>query len=120
MTEYKYKVTNSAGGSCTVPPNSSFYLGYKKGKKVKAPKGSLGIMAFQTKEEAAKFTSFLSRIKRVIPIGEASFPSKVAALVDGEWLEKFYEDKSKDPDDIEMSYSPPKGTVCYPGVFVVD
>lgn len=126
MTEYKYKVTDGVDGSCSVPPNSSFYLEYKKGKKVKAPKGSLGIMVFSTRERAISFLHGvlgwrdLSRIKRVVSAGTAKFPKRMSSIVNTRSIERFNQQIAQGQGFTSHGRHLPAGTVCYPEVFVVD
>ena len=127
MTEYKYKVVDGAGGSCAVHPRSSFYREYKKGTVVKAPKGSLGIMLFQDKKSAMSFLSISQSydsakrmVKRVIPTGEPVFPKEVVWAICDSNLERFTKYMAGKPDVNLVRIKPPKGTICYPEVLVVD
>jgi hypothetical protein len=125
MTEYKYKVVDDNGGSCSLHPGSVFYLKYEKGARVKAPKGSLGIMVFPSIESAKDFLRYyapsIDRIKRVLPIGRKTVPKWVARWTIGtEDIEEFYNIPAwKRPGSPDCD-RPPQGTECYPGVIVVD
>jgi len=126
MGKYKYKVVNAAGGSCVVLPGSKFYLKYKKGTHVKAPKGSLGIMLFGNRRDAVAFLSVSGDphsakrlIKRVTPIGKPVFPKEVVWAICNSNLEKFNRYKAGGPE-LVLQGRPPEGTVCYPEVIVVD
>lgn len=115
--KYKYKVTRLDDSSCGNLP-SKYILYYNKNTKVYARASTLGIMTFKRRKDAEAFRQGdnLERnvIKRVIPLGRGSVPQAVA-LAD---IDAFYE-------DIDLVFSTnrirsPKGTICYPGVFVCD
>lgn len=124
MGKYKYKVVNCNGGSCTIAPTSKFYLKYNKGEHVKALEETLGVMLFQTREFAMAYLSATQDpaladrlIKRVIPVGEPRFPSKIAWAMSDKTLEMF---NNTTVHSLAVVSDPPKGTVCYPEVIVVD
>ena len=123
MEEYAYKVVDVNDGSCVVKLSSKFYLTYKKGKRVKAPKGSLGIMVFSTMDRAAYFKNRIwgrktHKIKKVIPIGTPTYPTTVAHT--GTDISAFNEMTAEERMDYRNCGAPPVGTVCYPEVIVVD
>ena len=123
MGKYMYKVVNVDDSSYFVQPGSSFYLKYKKGAHVKAPKGSLGIMLFNTRARAEKFISrpLCRKIKRVLPIGEATVPFDVSRWPSrAELISKFNKMTLKERAYSVACTMPPRGTVCYPEVIVVD
>lgn len=123
MGKYKYKVVNVDDSSYFVQDGSPFFFRYGKGQRIKAPKGSLGIMVFDTKEMARKFipNPTCRKIKRVIPIGKATVPIKVSRWPDRvELLNEFNMLTLEQRQLNGNCISPPKGTVCYPEVIVVD
>lgn len=127
MSRYKYKVVNKSEGSCVVDPDSSFYLNYSKGTNVKALKGSLGVMLFQNRrlataflDKCQKFTKNKYSIKRVVPLGEPTFPKEVSGRVNQHSLVGFNRRLTQEQCFGAYGSKPPEGTVCYPEVFVVD
>jgi len=124
MEEYKYKIVNANDGSCVVRPSSKFYLTYKKGKRVKALKGSLGIMVFSTMELADSFKDRMwdretLKVKRVIPIGTPTYPTTIAYTVSD--IATFNKMAARERSVDYYNYgAPPAGTACYPEVIVVD
>lgn len=123
MGKYKYKVTNLDDSSYFVQPWSSFYLKYRKGCNVKAPKGSLGIMVFNTEEEAERFVTSpgYRRIKRVLPIGKAIIPLEVSRCPSRTTMIRKFNDMTATERAHSLDCTiPPQGTICYPEVFVVD
>jgi hypothetical protein len=123
MTEYKYKVVNVDDSSYFVQPGSSFFFRYGKGQRVKAPNGSLGIMVFDAEELAEKFISnpICRKIKRVIPIGKATVPLQVSRWPDSAKLLNEFNMLTLEQRQLDRGcIAPPKGTVCYPEVIVVD
>lgn len=87
---------------------------------VKAIKGSVGIMCFETKESAEIFISHQYvwekeelEIIDVRPIGKANYPKSVSAQTTEGALNNFYEDEAI------VTMHPPKGTVCYKSVKVL-
>lgn len=124
MEEYVYKVVDANDGSCVVKPFSKFYLKYKKGKRVKAPKGSLGIMVFPTMAGADYFRGRswdrrTLRIKKVIPIGTPTHPTTVA--YDVTEISAFNKMTVRERStDYRNCGAPPTDTVCYSEVIVID
>lgn len=137
MRKYKFKVVNKNNGSCIIDSRSSFYLQYQKGKNVYADKDSLGVMVFNKKQSAKdfitshhfdwKYNSQKWKIKRVIPIGRGKTPKYISIWALSEDVRSLNnliksgatveEIRDKLTNDIT---SPIKGTICYPGVYVVD
>lgn len=123
-----------------------YILEYHKGKTVKAVKGSVGIMCFESKAYAENFvkeqhTSFRKHIQRLIvikvrPIGKVKHPRLISGVLSPVAINDFYErftriDEFK-PSDKEIKDNnnrfgsgrlwitePPKGTVCYNSVEVL-
>ena len=122
MRKYKFKVVKSrTNKSCIVNGNSKFSLTYEKDTNVYATEGTLGIMVFKTKVDAQLWMGeWLSggtkwKIKRVIPIGRGKTPDQICEFVSTVDLELFYEGYLGDAQDDIVP-----GTICYPGVFVID
>jgi len=115
--KYKYKVTTLSDKSFAA--GGAYRCYYIKDTNVYAPEGTLGLMVFKRRKDAVAFiksetNNFDSfKIKKVIPIGRGSVPKYICALLN---LNEFY-----DPCYISsLIQQPPKGTICYAGVFVCD
>ncbi len=119
----KYKVViEQSRKSCFAPPG--YTKTYKKGAKVKAKKGTLGLMVFKTRKQAEDFIfpqSYDLQIIRVEcftrgrkPIRVAGINYKILARVKA--FDSFY--------SIERYYYyltvAPEGTLCYSEVRVID
>jgi len=118
MRKCKYKVVTEKNKSCSVAPHSIFCLYYKKDTNVFALEETLGVMVFKQRYFAQKFIEeydFVGKwkIKRVIPIGRGKKPVAISYSPLAIDLRKFYK-------GIGLDHSPPIGTICYPGVYVVD
>lgn len=123
MAKYKYKVVDNVGGSCVITPNSKFYLEYEKDTHVKALEGTLGVMLFKNKKLAIAFLDMPKKqlIKRVIPVGKATVPIKVSRMAGSDVdMQEFNEAIANGKYPKRLCCDPPKGTVCYPEVIVVD
>lgn len=122
MRKYKYKVVKKKSNkSCIVNGNSKFCLTYEKDTYVKALEKTLGIMVFKTRQDAELWMEGWRnvedcwKIKRVIPIGRGKTPSEISKYISSQYLRHFYKDYWMDE-----RISPVSGTICYPGVYVVD
>lgn len=140
MRKYKFKVVDKNEGSCIVHSNSSFYRRYLKDTDVMAPIDSVGIMVFHTRERAENFKYMHSyhhdspfrnrvkqwKIKRVLPIGRGKTPrfiSKSARTEDIILLMIMLQEISdlKSWYDCWSNFNTPiEGTICYPGVHIID
>ena len=124
---YKYKVVKENNRSCVVNGNSKYSLVYEKDTNVYAPEGTLGVMVFKSRQEAhlwlnawnrvALITNELWSIKKVIPIGRGKVPKLMTRRPISEVMDRFYSNTSRE-DEVRSFI--PKGTICYPGVFVCD
>lgn len=118
MQKYKFKVVNEKEKSFIIKSYSSFSLKYKKGTNVFTVPGTLGIMVFKTRKSAERWRKAFyrgsSKIKRVIPIGRGKTPELIAQGILTKDLKNFYDGNAG------LTGKPPEGTICYPGVFVVD
>ncbi len=108
--------------SCCLSAWSPYSLSYPKNIVVKGIPNTLGIFTFKRLKDAKNFLptlasspSELPKIIKIEPIGKGTIPLSMSG--EGR-LEGFY-DKSK---CIPPHYivSPPKGTVCYPAVRVME
>lgn len=136
MRKYKFKVVDKNDGSCVVHPRSPFYTRYIKETNVLAPRDSLGVMVFHTKEAAEDFMDMHNqeycdlyhrakhwKIKRVLPIGRGKTPQ----VISGNGLTREIKrliNLIKRKTDLEQLWFefrlPVENTICYPGVYVVD
>ncbi len=98
---------------------------YEKGKKVKAVRGSLGIMTFKQRQQAEKFIDGPFRCKfRVLRV-KTTIRGKRPKFISRFWrlsrsdqlaaLRRCYRLKFT-----QQTESPPKGTLCYSSVEVID
>lgn len=137
MRKYKFKVIDKNEGSCIVHPNSSFYRRYPKDTNVIASIDSLGIMVFHTRKIAELFIVRQSnyvrdsrfrkkaqqwKIKRVLPIGKGKTPKLIAPSGKTEDIKMFMKlQKDRNPHECWFNFTNSiKGTICYPGVYVID
>jgi len=91
---------------------------YTKGRTVKASPSTLGIMVFDTEENAKRFIcnpNYGLRIIRVNPIGRGKRPKYISKYFESDRLSYFYTSK-----DFRLEASPPLGTICYPAVKVLE
>jgi len=133
MKKYKFKIVDKHSGSCIVHPNSKFYRKYFKDEYVYAEPDTLGVMLFKTRAQAQQFIDyhqnalhgeFLIRsrswkIKRVIPIGRGKTPEHVSFATSSYGIKDFNK-KVQLYGIQEYMAEPVEGTICYPGVLVVD
>lgn len=120
----RYKVVDIRDGrrySCIVD-GGPYRLEYPEDTIVTAPKETLGIMTFETREQAEDFMASGQRILKVRAIGKGKRPNRLihyfAMTTMTKLLYKF-----------ELSYArhvsngstiPPLGTICYPAVEVLE
>lgn len=130
----RYKVVNEATRcSVIIGINSLYTLKYVKGTIVKALSGSLGIMVFKRRYQAEKFVKLLnsgllgsSIILRVEIFERGKCPKYVSRWTthksDLTWFySKWYADKKYITNGNGMDLLiPPKGTLCYSMVRVID
>ena len=135
MQKYKFKVVDKNEGSCVVHPKSSFYRRYPKDTNVIASINTIGIMVFHTKAHAESFIDMHNRdycdlyhraknwkIKRVLPIGRGKTPKEIAPsglTEDIKLFMKLVKDMSIHENWFNFN-DPIEGTICYPGVYVID
>ena len=108
MIRYKVLRDRSSCYAC-----GDFRLEYLKGTTVKAIPGTLGIMVFDTYENADVFATYKHHIVKVKPIGRGKKRPSICTWTGTIDLNYFYEDKNKG------IHSPP-GTICYPAVEVLE
>lgn len=105
--------------SC-VAKGDKYRKNYIKGEVVRATKGTLGIMTFNTYENARRFMidAGICKILKVLPIGKGKVVDCICDFYSEEWLDKFYENSS------DFSYlgttHVPEGTICYKAVKVIE
>ena len=120
MRKYKYKVVKKRNNkSCVMNGNSLFCLTYEKDTNVYAIEGTLGVMVFKTRTDAELWVEGWDnedywKIKRVLPIGRGKVPKKICSFSSSAVLKDFYNNYNYANDE------PVPGTICYPGVYVVD
>ena len=100
----------------------AYRLVYWKNSLVKAPEGSLGCMCFETVAIARKFISYnffsyreTCKYLRIEGFGEPQFPTRISLNATESSLHVFYHEV-----DVLNAMPPPKGTICYPEVLVLD
>lgn len=143
MRKYKFKVVKRRSNrSCMIHGHSNFSLLYEKDTAVYASPGTLGIMVFKTRWQAEDWMTSKNTygddliIKRVIPIGRGKVPKVISADVEPDNIRSFYElleeiepkppaynsvrDYELDNGNEVTIVKPISGTICYPGVFVID
>jgi len=128
MRKIKFKVVKRrTNSSCMVHKNSSFGRSYEKGTNVYADPNTLGIMVFKTRMEAEVWMQGWNKcgwdfiIKRVIPIGRGKIPERISGNIASKDLKYFYENIENIADDNCFETNIPiDGTICYPGVHVID
>ena len=114
-----YKVVTNLRGSISVH-NSKYRKIYEKGTIVRSDPNTLGIFCFETEEDAIRFSSDNDRILKVKPIGRKKKPSIILdwQSLCKEYLDKFYSNRKRSKSILYTF--PPKGTVCYPAVEVLE
>ena len=117
---YKYKVIKKETRfSAIISGNSKYALRYLKGTRVWALPKTLGVMVFDTKTRAENFTLYDGEnaliIVRVLPYGMGKRPSRISGGIYTNDMDIFYGKNTR-----WFSSSPPLGTICYKGVYVVD
>jgi len=108
--------------SCIIPGSSKYGIKYLPGKVVYALPGTLGIMTFKIKTAAQnwRYSHYTiennTLIIKVLPMGRGIVEPAIAFPDD---IKMFYED-IKGYSNLHNRILPPKGTICYPAVYVVD
>lgn len=112
----RYKVIQKDRTSCVIHPKSRFCHKYLKGKTITANPETLGIFTFKTKGEARNFIWHHTwLILRVEPIGKGETPKLISHNTDQRSLIRFFKNLTS-----MIRMKPPKGTICYPAVKVLD
>lgn len=97
-----------------------YEITYYKGKIISKPEGSLGIFVFKTLKEAVDFDDFYccfdSRILKVRTFGRGKTPKKIAGGMLRDTINWFY----NDPNVKFQRKIPPRGTVCYDKIEVLE
>lgn len=113
----RFKVLGFNRRSCYA--QGEFCKRYEKDEIVAAVPGALGIMTFKSFEDAEEFKRPRGhrciQIVAVKPIGRGKAPKKISGISEPD-MERFYEEG---PKNGEWSF-PPKGTICYPAVRVLE
>ena len=112
----RFKVLGFNRESCYA--KGKFCKGYEKDEIVAAVPGTLGIMTFKSSDEARIFMRprghKCAQVIAVTPIGKGRTPKKIAGTSE-RIISRFY---AKGP---EKGWShPPKGTICYLAVLVLE
>lgn len=117
-----YKVVRQDRSSISVSAEE-YCLRYDKRTLVKAIPGSLGIFCFEKKENAVDFLDYQSipvkndsRIIEVEPIGEGRVPYEISLFTSSYSIKRFY-------NHCQQGFgacTPPRGTVCYDEVLVLE
>lgn len=112
----RYKLTKKNRTSCVIHPQSSFCQNYLKGKIVTADPQTPGIFTFKTKAEVRNFMWHRTwLILKVQPIGKGTVPKLISDNTDKRSLIRFFKELSG-----RIRTKPPRGTICYPAVKVLD
>lgn len=123
MIRWKVIVSKNRS-SCSIIKYCKYQNVYKKGKIVKAKRGTLGIFCFKTKTDAINFIhgdeegGFFSIIK-VEPVGKGKKPKLIASIYPFLGVHVTIDDFYRHPKAI-FSQKPPEGTICYPAVKVLE
>jgi len=129
MSKYKllkcirYKVVKRSRCSTVIHGNSKYALKYEKGTDVFARPETVGIMTFKTLSAAWEWASSISfwlgdgaKVLRVQPFGKGHVPISIPSP---SRLFEFY----KNPERFRRNHltqTTPDGTLCYPGVRVLE
>jgi hypothetical protein len=127
MRKHKYKVIKKKSRmSALINGRSKYARKYIKGESTYAREGTLGIMVFTTRGDAAAFIASIIyhipfsklnsyMIVRVLPIGRGQTVKKISYDISTDDLDLFYNILRFAPTSW-----PPPDTMAYPGVFVID
>jgi hypothetical protein len=114
----RFKVVKASSRySCMVHGSTKYALKYEPGTDVYAIEGTLGVMCFDTYENAMKLIHqhyYFGRncmVIKVQPMGRGYRPKEVGSPTR---LDDYYK-----KIDWYRSLIPPAGTICYPGVHVL-
>ena len=115
----KYKVVYK-GSRLSIAARGEYRVVYNKGTTVKSPPNTLGIMVFKMRRQAEIFRTLhlipsYYMILRVKTFRRGVVPKKIGLLITETALDLFYKN-SKDMS----SMKPPRGTICYDEVEVID
>jgi len=122
----RYKIVKKYSRySCTISGKSKYGLKYIKGQDVYALPETIGAICFTSKKYAKKFIQrhfyFDNNcmVIRVIPLGKGHFPE---FMVRPKELKYFYSEDLNVKYDIDDlgEIDIPRGSICYPGVHVLD
>ncbi len=109
--------------SCMVHGSSPYAIRYEAGKEVYALPETLGIMCFKSQRLAEMWMcshysiDYNNILIEVIPMGRGRIPSGIASPFK---LKLYYEDRPQYIRGNHNILTPPKGTICYPAVYVVN
>ena len=114
-----YKVVNNSRESITVR-NRKYRKIYEKGKIIRSDPNTLGIFCFENVEDAMRFACDDDIILKVKSIGRKKKPLRILhwESICEKYLDLFYSDEEN--SDLFDVVFPPKGTVCYPEVEVLE
>ena len=118
QSKHRWKVIKKdTRTSIIINKRSPFCLTYLPDTIVTAPKGTIGIMTFETKGDADwwwknRHSDYL--IIKVIPIGRGHRPKLISSDVLTRLLRLFYKKGEC------RNMKPPVGTICYPAVQVIE
>ena len=118
----RYKIVNQDRKSIFTNKMPEYVLEYLKGTEVKKIDGTIGVFCFITKDQAKSFmisanTSYFKSysIIKVLAKGREIVPKKICAKIIQTYFDEFYDSEKKLWYDI-----PPRGTICYPSVLVLE
>lgn len=112
----RYKLTRQDRTSCVIDGRSGFSWKYLKDTVVTADPQTPGIFTFKTKAEARNFMWYQTwLILKVQPIGKGTVPKLISHNTDKRSLIRFFKELSG-----RIRMKPPRGTICYPAVKVLD
>ena len=132
-----YKVTTEKGKSCLIR-REFLVLDYPKGEVVKARKGSLGIMVFETRKLAFAFSDWINLtftskvvIRRAKTIGPGTVPDVMITVKEldenklgiattfNDYL-NLIKARRKIPPESKYELIWPDGTICYESILMID
>jgi len=126
LKKYKFKVVIvSSRASAMIRNHNTKYCRYYKPKTtVYADNSTYGIFVFKTRKEAIDWKSNvmkyseISKVIRVLPIGRGKTPIVISRSLSSDGIDEHYKENTQTKTFYDIY--PPKGTITYPAVYVVD